>query len=54
MICAHSASPTDSDAVRGEGLEAEPGEAGDVVAAGCEGQDGGLGRAGQGRRRESV
>ena len=62
MICAHSASPADSDAVRGEGLEAEPFEAGDVVAAGCEGQDGGLvvglydGLAGEQARvvRESV
>ena len=42
MIGAHPGSPADDDAVGGEGLEAEPCEAGDVVAAGREGQDWGL------------
>ena len=42
MVRAYPASPADNDAVRGEGLEVEPGEAGDVAAAGNGGQDGGL------------
>ena len=40
MIGAHPGSPADDDAVGGEGLEAEPCEAGDVAAAGDGGQDG--------------